>query len=573
MSDSSYWSYDLHQKLSTGVFQYPVMVVVVILLSVCFSGSAQAAQIGEKAVAASYGWTSILPPLVAIAVALLWKSVIPALFIGVFFGAWLLHDLKLTNLGQALLDPFQKYAVSALANESHVSIVMFTMMMGGMIGILSKNGGMQGIVNRLMGFTRTRKRGQLVTASLGGVIFFDDVANTLLIGKTMRPLCDKLRISRQKLAYLIDSTAAPIASVAFATTWIGYEVSVIQSSLEVTKGLDMQPYSIFLASVPYSFYSFLTLFMVFVIAWTGRDFGPMYKAELLASRKGVVEPSEDENTQDGSIFNAVLPIAALVIALITGLMVTGEGDTFREILGSADSYKALMWSSFIGVMVAGAITLIQRKMGLEKLVDSWIDGMQTTFAAMIVLVLSWSLADITQLLDTSTFLISFFGDKLYIGVLPTVAFVIAGAIAFSTGTSWGTMGIMMPLILPLTWSMVAADDMVTGDEWAIFSAAIAAILSGATWGDHCSPISDTTILSAVASDCPLMDHVKTQVPYAALTGVLTIALCTIPVGFGVPWYVCTLVSLAVIIWIVKRFGKKVEDGGVFVRTSVEAQVN
>lgn len=527
--------------------------------------------LASHSIIAIFDGFSLLPPLLAILTALLLRSVIPALFIGVFSGAWLLLAFDMAKLPQAMLDPFQLYAVNALANESHVSIVMFTMMMGGMIGIISKNGGMQGIVRHLMKFTHNRKRGQLATAGLGGVIFFDDIANTLLIGKTMRPIFDKLKISRAKLAYLIDSTAAPIASIAFATTWIGYEVSVIAASIEQTEGLSAKPYALFLSALPYSFYSFTTLFLVFLIAYSGRDFGPMSAAERKTHFAESDFQTEDKpNAAQHSALGAILPIVSLVATLIAGLLLTGDGETLQQILGTADSYKALMWASFTGVLVAMAITLFQRVLNLEQVIESWIDGMQSTFAAMIVLVLSWSLADITQQLNTADYIVSLMNASVSLALLPTIAFVIAGIVAFATGTSWGTMGIMMPLVLPLAWSMLGQQGFTEVEFHGAFLASIAAILAGATWGDHCSPISDTTILASVAADCELMTHVKTQVPYALVSGGVAIVLGTLPAGFGVPWYICWGLSFLTLFLIVRYFGRPLHaqsDSGIYITRS------
>ncbi len=506
-------------------------------------------------------WISILPPLLAIIAALLWRSVFPALFMGVWCGAWLLSGPSWQNLGGALLDAFQGHIVSALIEESRVSIIMFTMMLGGMIGILSKNGGMEGVVHRLMKITTTPRRGQLVTSALGCVIFFDDIANTLLVGKTMRPVYDKLKLSREKLAYIIDSTAAPIASIAFATTWIGYEVSIIESSLKETPEIPHQAYSLFLSSVPYSFYSFLALFLVVCVSYSGRDFGPMLTAEKKARRaENIKENIQKEECikQKGRARNAIIPIFILVLTLIGSLAYTGSGNNIHEILGTADSYKALMWSSFIGAISAAMITLSQGIMRLEGVIEAWLDGMQTTFAAMIILVLSWALADITQSLHTSDFLINFLGANLNAAFLPSISFILAGIIALTTGTSWGSMGIMMPLVLPLSWSMLSMDGGAGMENSPVLFASIAAVLAGASWGDHCSPISDTTILSSIASECDHIEHVRTQLPYAAFIGIVSVLFCTLPVGFGVPWWLCLIFSGSFVWFILIYFGSKSE---------------
>ena len=234
------------------------------------------------------GWFSIIPPLLAIVIALMFRRVIPALFLGIWVGAWGIVELSFFGLGKGLFDGFQIYVRDALADADHASIILFTLMIGGMVGIISKNGGTQGIVNKIVTWANTAKRGQLVTWFLGLIVFFDDYANTLVVGKTMRPVTDKLRISREKLAYIVDSTAAPVASLALVTTWIGYEVGLIGDATDKIGVISESAYSIFLNSLAYSFYPIFAIFFVFMVAFSRRDFGPMYKAELRARTTGAL---------------------------------------------------------------------------------------------------------------------------------------------------------------------------------------------------------------------------------------------------------------------------------------------
>lgn len=515
----------------------------------------------------SPGWWTLLPPVVAIAIALIFRSVIPALFIGIWCGASILNGWGLTSIWTAFLDSFDTHLVNAIADEDRVRVLLFTMMLGGMIGILGRNGGMRGIVAWTTRFASNAVRGQLVTAGLGLVVFFDDIANTLLIGKTMRPITDRLRISREKLAYLVDSTAAPIAGVAVASTWVGYEVSVIGATAEGIAGLDTAPYLIFLASIPYSFYSIIALFTVFAVAWSARDFGPMYHAEIAAWRKPMAAtPAEAESDSSGvkdstSALNAVVPILVVVSTLFAGLLITGSGDSIQEILGSANSFLALMWASLLGVGCAAAISTARRILTLNETVDAWFEGVRTTLIAVIVLTLSWTLADIVQSLNTAEYIIGISSDRLPLFLLPSVSFVLGGIVAFTTGTSWGTMGILMPLMLPLSWSLLtgSADGAMAG-QMHIFHGSVAGVLAGAIWGDHCSPISDTTVLSSLASDCDHIEHVRTQLPYAMTAGLCALFLCTLPVGLGVPWWLCLIVSFTVVAGVLRVLGKSTELG-------------
>ena len=510
------------------------------------------------------GWITILPPVIAIGIALIFRSVIPALFIGIWCGAFILAGPGLFSGWTSFLKSFDTYLVDAIANPDRVRVLLFTMMLGGMIGILARNRGMQGIVVRVTNFASTAVRGQLITAGLGLVIFFDDIANTLLIGKTMRPITDKLRISREKLAYIVDSTAAPVAGIAFASTWVGFEVSVIGSTIEGVPDLDTSPYLIFLGSIPYSFYPIITVFMVFAVAYTARDFGPMYEAEITARRAKSeigaagtdVGTSNAANGENQKASNAIVPILIVVITLFSGLLITGSGDTLRDILSSADSYLALMWASLLGVASAAIITVYRKILNVNQVIDAWSEGVGSTLFAVIVLVLSWTLADVVQLLKTAEYIIAIASGFLPLYLLPTLSFMLSGIVAFTTGTSWGTLGIMMPLILPLSWSLLTGSpEYAVTDQMYLFHGSVGGVLAGAIFGDHCSPISDTTVLSSLASDCDHIDHVRTQLPYALTSALCAILLGTLPVGLGVPWWICVPVSFVAVFMILKTLGK------------------
>ena len=535
------------------------------------------AVVSETSSRALPGWISILPPLLAIAIALAFKRVVPALFFGVYVGAVLASGVSFGGAFQGLLDTMQVYVLSALANESHAAIILFSLMIGGMVGIISKNGGTLGIVNRITVFARDSRRGQLATGFLGLGIFFDDYANTLVVGNTMRPVTDRLRISREKLAYIVDSTAAPVACLAFVTTWIGYEVGLIGTAVANIEGLSMSPYSIFLSSIKFSFYPILALFFVFVVAYSRKDFGPMARAERRARETGQVlgpDAKVDEAASEGEelkpkddtphyAFNAILPVMALVITVLGTLYYTGGQSvgfdaSLSDIIGDADSYKALMYGSLFGVLVAAGLSIGQRILTLEETVEAWYAGLKSMLFAMIILVLAWSLSEITEVLHTAEFLTSSLGDWLPAGVVPGVVFVLAAATAFATGSSWGTMGILMPLVVPLVWAVLAANGMDDPDHYHILYSAVSCVLAGSVWGDHCSPISDTTILSSMASGCDHIEHVRTQLPYAMSVGFVALFLGTIPAGFGFPWWISLLVGAALLVGLLWTFGEDVE---------------
>jgi Na+/H+ antiporter NhaC len=516
------------------------------------------------------GWVSVLPPLVAIFIALVFHSVIPALFIGAWLGAFAIVGIHPAGLWMGLLSVFQVHVKEAVADPDHAAIMLFTFMIGGMVGIVSRNGGMQGVVARISGWASTARRGQVATAGLGVAIFFDDYANTLVVGNTMRPVTDRLRISREKLAFLVDATAAPIACIALVTTWVGYEVGLIDAAIADLAGFEQAAYLVYLNSVAYSFYPLLMLLFVFLVAAGGRDFGPMFVAEHRARTSGRLvaegrDPQETQNDPDlqppedkpQRSINAILPVAMLILGVLGGLLVTGEGDSIVDIIGSADSYKALMWASLLAVLTAAALTLAQRILSLEQTVRAWYGGVRQMLFAMIILVLAWTLGSITETLHAADYLASLLGDFLAPGVVPTVVFVLAALTAFATGTSWGAMGILLPLVVPLVWAILELNGINDAAHLHILYSSIACVLSGAVWGDHCSPISDTTILSSMASGCDHVDHVTTQLPYALMVGAVALLLGTLPAGFGLPWWLVLLVSAIVVVLANRLLGRTI----------------
>ena len=517
-------------------------------------------------------WISIMPPLLAIGIALLLRSVLPALIIGLWAGAWALEGLTLKGVFVGLLTSFEIFVTNAMADREHTQIILFTFMVAGMVGIISRNGGMRGIVNVIVKGANTAKRGQLAVWALGLVIFFDDYANTLVVGNTSRSVTDRLKISREKLAYIVDSTAAPVATVALVTTWIGYQVGLIGDALDKIAGLSMQPYSVFLNSILYSFYPFLAILLVLLIITTGREFGPMLKAEKRARSTGDVHPpSVSMRTTSDEValevksgvkpraINAVIPVAVMAGSVMAGLYVTGEGDTINEIIGSADSYTALMWASLLSAFVAAFMTAVQRLMSMEEIVEAWISGARFTFIAMMILVLAWALSEVSGELHTADFLMASLGSALPYELLPGIVFVLSAFTAFATGASWGAMGILMPLVVPLSWAVLQANGVADPDHYFILYSAIACVLTGAVWGDHCSPISDTTVLSSLASGCDHVEHVRTQMPYALLAGSIALLLGTVTTGYGMPWWQAFLISATVLFVALRLLGERIDE--------------
>ncbi len=529
-------------------------------------------------------WFSIIPPVIAILFALIFKEVFTALFIGILVGTttmfWYQDTALIPAIFKGIFAIADTYIMEALTESGHMAIIVFSMLIGAMVNIITRNGGMKGIVNILSKYANSPKSGQFVTWLLGIAIFFDDYANTLVVGNTMRPVTDRLKISREKLAYIVDSTAAPIAAIAFVTTWIGAELSYIQDGIN-TIGLNESAYGIFISSLAYSFYPVFALIFILILIRKQVDFGPMYHAEKKA-RESDLDLLDDESTTFSNKinelevpdhikprwYNAAIPVLIVIFGTFTGLIYTGwdqsvwqdSGISFSNkistIIGNSDSYKALLWSSISGVLVAILLTLAQKILDLKATIDSLINGFRTMLTAIIILVLAWSIALVTKHLHTADFISqSLVTVNIAPQFIPALTFIFAALVAFSTGSSWGTMAILYPLILPASWLIAQNAGLDYDGSLAIFYNVVSAVLAGSVLGDHCSPISDTTILSSLASSCNHIEHVRTQLPYALTVGGVSIVIGTIPSAFGISSWILFPVGLIILFLIVKFVAK------------------
>jgi Na+/H+ antiporter NhaC len=508
---------------------------------------------------------SLLPPAVAIFLALWARQVVVSLFLGVWLGATMLAGdpwhgfLRVvdTNLREALADP------------DHVSILLFSMLLGGMVAVMSRSGGTAGVVERLEPLATTARRSQIVTWLMGVAIFFDDYSNTLVVGHAMRPVTDRHRVSREKLAFLVDSTAAPVACVAVVSTWVGYQVSVLGDALQAG-GSDLNPFSVFLTSVPAAFYPFAALALTLSVAVSRRDMGPMLAAERRAARGALLADRsrpladfdttalEPEAETPRRWFNAALPVVGVVFVTLTGLWVTGkaalEADHsgpvgLAEVIGASDPFTVLLWGSLVGLSLAIVLAVAQGLLTVEESMDATVAGFKSMLIAVVVLTLAWSLGRVCTDLGTADWLKEAVGPHLPPVLLPAAVFIVAAAVSFSTGTSWGTIAILTPLAVPLL--LRAAPDSAM-----LLSATVSAILGGSVFGDHCSPISDTTVMSSMASNCDHVDHVRTQLPYALLAAGSALVFGYLPMGvFGLSvWFALplTIVGVVGLFWLLSR---------------------
>ncbi|MGB5849279.1 MAG: Na+/H+ antiporter NhaC family protein, partial [Ignavibacteriaceae bacterium] len=348
-------------------------------------------QINDKVVSVRVfpGLLSIIPPLLAILFALIFRQVILSLILGVYVGAVFIYDY---NPLTGLLRLIDKYIINSISDVSHIQIIVFTLLFGGVIGLISKSGGTRGIANVITKFAKNRKSTMLSAWLSGLVIFFDDYANTLIVGNLMRPVTDKMKISREKLSFIVDATAAPVASIFIISSWIGYEVGLIQDGLTMI-GSDANAYTTFLATIPFRFYPIVMLFFVFIISYTQRDFGPMYKAEKRALVEGKLFNGKEKanadlahaseifgNEDKAKWYNGIIPILVIIFGTIIGLIYTGINSLqeqgiseygLREIISNSDSYLALLWSSFSACIVAAVMIITQKIMSLSETIDAW----------------------------------------------------------------------------------------------------------------------------------------------------------------------------------------------------------
>ncbi len=519
-----------------------------------------------------YQWLALLPPLIAIGFALWKKQVVLSLLVGVFTGATILAGW---NPLKGLLDTFSVYIVEkSLADSWNIGIIVFLLAVGGMIGVIGKMGGTKAIATAIAKKATDVRSTQLATALMGVAIFFDDYANSIVVGNTMRPITDAQNISREKLSYIVDSSAAPISSMAPISTWIAMELGLIAAGL-ASVGLEGDAMTIFFQTIPYRFYSLFALVLLFNLIIQRKDYGPMLKAEIRARKTGQVYaeganpliaddknllPDDDVN---GSIWDVIVPIGIFLLVTVFGLWYNGYGaeKSFKECIGDSDASVVLTWAAFIGSLVAGTIGIVKKRFSLSGAMDSWISGAKSMFTAVIILTLAFALKGVISEMGLDVWLGEMAKGSLNEAFLPLIIFIVSMFMAFAIGSSWGTNGILMPIIIPIAAQVSSA----TGDVSPLMLACMGSVLTGAVFGDHCSPISDTTILSSSASGSDHIDHVKTQMPYAITAAAFAVIFGFIPAGLGMSPWISLILGLISITLFVKFFGKRIDEKGVIIK--------
>ncbi|MBS4406082.1 Na+/H+ antiporter NhaC family protein [Campylobacter vulpis] len=549
-----------------------------------------------------YGFITLLPPFIAIILAFITKDVILSLFMGVLSGTFLLSlasniffvdTIALINIYDTLVESFSKiigYVLKSTSDPVNAGIILQILCIGGLVALITKMGGAKAIALKFAKRAKTAVSAQLNTWFIGLLIFFDDYANLLIVGPIMRPLADKFKISREKFAFIIDSTAAPVAGIAIISTWIGLEVSLIKNAY-ASIGIDnISAFGIFVETIPYRFYNIFMLFFVVLTAIMGREFGSMYAAQIRAKTTGQIAPASKSAALDTAeledqflapkegieirAFDAIVPVMTLIILAIVGFYFNGfsvlEGEelanaranplsfeTLRSAFGSADSSIVLFQAALFAAIVAIFIGVRRRIFNIKEAIETWIYGWKTMIFTIVLLLLAWSLSSIVKDLGTSTFITHLLADKLPEFILPATIFAFASLISFAIGTSYGTMGVLMPLAVPLAFEIAKLNGLEGEALHHYMVLNISCVLTGAIFGNHCSPISDNVILSSMSAKCDHMEHVRTQIPYALFICAISLFTGYIPVALGLSVWLVLPLNFILITLLLRIIGKKV----------------
>lgn len=584
-------------KRSTAIATSAVFVVILLVLMMFastnqaviaqnFAGVEAAEDVSEatrQANAETYGILTILPPLIAIGMAFITKNVVVSLGAGVFMGTFMLSILGNTSFFEGFLSVFRALIaivplmIEQMADSWNAGVLLQVLTIGGMIAVITRMGGAQAIARAVAKLAKSVRSTTISSWLMGIVVFFDDYANSLIVGPMMRPVSDRNLMSREKLAFIVDATAAPVAGIALISTWISTELTAIHSGyMEI--GQEVNSYMVFLDTIPYRFYNLFMLAFIIIIAFVGRDFGPMLRAEARARKGQPLRPgSEIESIDDelgkveenGSIWTAILPIATLIIVAFVAFYTNGlealgrQGEPFsfelmRDAFGEADAAFVLFLAAGAASIVAVIMGLIKKSFTLNEGVNVWIKGVKSLVITGIILMFAWTLTAAIKQLGTNLVISRLVSENIPYPVLPALIFAIGMLISFATGTSYGTMLILTPLTIPAAYGVIQLQG-VPFDAQLYMLANIGAVLSGAIFGDHCSPISDTTILSSMGASCDHMDHVKTQMPYAIFVAGVSILLGYLLSGFGVTPIITLPLGIIAMVLFMRFYGKKPEE--------------
>ncbi len=515
---------------------------------------------------------SLLPPIVAIVLALITKETYTSLFIGIVVGSLLLAGFDPVNTLNYLIngtigegdDATQVGLIGAVGDPSNAGIFIFLVILGIMVALINTSGGSAAFGKWAAGHIKTRAGAQLATFLLGVLIFIDDYFNCLTVGAVMRPVTDAHRISRAKLSYIIDATAAPICMIAPISSWAA---AVSSTAADLNTGVS--GIQLFINAIPYNFYSLLTITFIIVITVMGFDYGPMAKAEMDAYRDGELGSLGGETKQENAkarLVDMLLPIIVLIVCCVVGMMYVGgfwdpESPDYLDLAGAfgdTSASTALPWGSIVALTFTFIYMLARRVMTFQQAASCIVDGFKAMVPAMLILTFALTLKLATNALGADAFVAGLMegASAGLFNILPAIIFLVALGLAFATGTSWGTFGILLPIVVPIFAS-----------EPTLQIIGISACLAGAVCGDHISPISDTTVMASAGANVNHITHVSTQIPYALVVAAISF-VCFIIAGFVQNWVICLAIGVALTIVVLlvlratigQRFGGEPRGG-------------
>lgn len=458
---------------------------------------------------------SLFPPVIAIGLALITKEVYSSLFVGILSGGIIYAAASGTGFEGTFKAVVQDGLITNLSNAYNVGILVFLVVLGIIVVLMNKAGGSCAYGEWAAAHIKGRRGAALSTFFLGVLIFVDDYFNCLTVGSVMRPITDKHNISRSKLAYLIDSTAAPICIIAPISSW----AAAVSGTVEGVNGI-----SLFINTIPYNLYAFLTILMVIFISVSDTDYGPMKihednakNGDIFTTKNNTYEQDAQPVTERGRVIDLILPVAVLIVFCVVGMIYTGgffSGTDFVTAFANCDAAYGLSLGSISALIVIIAYYMLRRVLKFNECMDSIAAGFKQMVPAILILTFAWTLKTMTNHLEAGAFVSGVVQSATALSVLlPVILFVVAVGLAFATGTSWGTFGILIPIVT-IVFEAELANVSQTGEIPSMVIICISACLAGAVCGDHCSPISDTTIMASTGAQCDHVNHVSTQLPYA-----------------------------------------------------------
>ena len=514
-------------KISVSLIAMCVVIALIVIMA--FVTNAESVQ--------QSAW-SLVPPVIAIALALITKEVYSSLFIGIITGALLYSGY---NFEGTLNHIFNDGVIAVLSDSYNMGILVFLVILGIMVQLMNRTGGSAAFGNWASEKISSREGAQLATIALGCLIFIDDYFNCLTVGSVMRPVTDKHKISRAKLAYLIDATAAPVCIIAPISSW----AAAVSGFVEGENGI-----SLFIKSIPYNYYALFTIAMMILMVIMKIEYGPMYKHEYNALQYGDLYTTEDrpyanvdnsKNRADGKVIDMLFPIISLVIGCVIGMIYTGGffgGTSFIESFANSDASVGLVLGSFCAMVLTMFFYMFRKSLNFNSIMECIPEGFKQMVPAILILTFAWSLKAMTDSLGAKEFVAYIIQNKAagFAGLLPFIIFLIAVGLSFATGTSWGTFGILIPIVVACFQNT----------DYQLMIISMSACMAGAVCGDHCSPISDTTIMSSAGAQCNHLNHVSTQLPYAMTCAAIS-ALTYIVAGLTKNLFLSLLIGLVILI--------------------------